>query len=962
MQHGKLNYMDLNEDGTPKYDGINLQASIMRGDALEDQTGDRMFSNKTRVKQADGSYKFVYFDNDRNMIMNQDGARTKYDEIEEGKGTGGLADANVSNMNISYEVDAKGNPIDPSNNELTSFDHYTKTEDGPVHNKGVVYDPNKEYGNYVQNKNFEVDTQRKIDCETGANCPGGARGTYIPDENGGFCDCNEKIGGSCASMNMCDDPNNPGECIPCARYGKELTAFLKGGGTASEGAVLCDAYDKPIDPEKAWAADTNNNYKGPGMNNDSDKINRGLGPAFKYGGGLSKFQLKGGLEFDENGNVVKTKVLDLENESNKERKKRIKNYKHPHLQQYYDEFANSGISNEKYVRDIMSSMNVGSSDTLFTTKGYDANSIRSINNMDANQYIGSQMYDDGTGNWSGSISHDDKQDYYTTEQDEDGLSWDFLTNLYRNEEGTKTGVLKSRKKYGGALDAFVYGGALPKYQEAGPTTEGQTVCPPPEEGCPEGQTWDKQACSCMSAEINMADMSQDPYGVDAFNTNPMSNFDVNANAEDPMMVADESENSPSPEVPVMSKEQLEQQVYDENNMVNPNAARDDAGEFTCSDGTSKTREECEANGGTWNDPKNMGIDTDYGGGPLQKTWNKGREFFNTGVVGAVKDTVIGQSAEKYCSDPKWKTKDECEENGAKWTEQKGTGAVSLLFDNLMPMAHNIMGQNREHKADLYKRSVSAEDMFAATESGAGSGQRGFHDVNKGGIGDDLYGTGKIFGQTAQQGMEMPPQKQKDFSVASAYMNQEDGIKFDLELLKQQKNYLGKMYMGGQLPMFQKGKEKPWYSKVADYTQTALSGVGMTPGPIGFVADAINTGVSGTRAGYNTAIGDTESAKIHGENLALNATSMIPGPAGWVAGGTALAKDAANYAGVTDSNKSVTTQVADAVTDKKEPLITENMNGTKKIGNTAKYGKETADIDMDLYYELLRSGAEIKIIR
>ena len=38
------------------------------------------------------------------------------------------------------------------------------------------------------------------------------------------------------------------------------------------------------------------------------------------------------------------------------------------------------------------------------------------------------------------------------------------------------------------------------------------------------------------------------------------------------------------------------------------------------------------------------------------------------------------------------------------------------------------------------------------------------------------------------------------------------------------------------------------------------------------------------------------------------------------------------------------------------------DGPKKIGDTAKYGKETANIDMDLYYELLRAGADIKIIR
>jgi len=49
------------------------------------------------------------------------------------------------------------------------------------------------------------------------------------------------------------------------RYGREIKSYLRGGGTASEGAVLCDAYDKPIDPQMAWAADGNKNYRGPGM-------------------------------------------------------------------------------------------------------------------------------------------------------------------------------------------------------------------------------------------------------------------------------------------------------------------------------------------------------------------------------------------------------------------------------------------------------------------------------------------------------------------------------------------------------------------------------------------------------------------------------------------------------------------------------------------------------------------------
>ena len=1078
MAEGKWNYMDIDPNtGLPRYDGINLRASTMRADALEDLTGDRMFSNKTKVKQPDGSYKFVYFDEHGNIAKSQ--VPTEYDRIEEGTGTGELGDANVTHMNIDFQsnedllnipgvvMGPDGYPIYGETgervipkNKLTSFDHYVQDEDGTFkYNKNVEYDPNKYYGEYTDVERRESDLQAINECEGGITCPGGVKGVWVPDETGGSCNCNGEV-----------------------KYGKEIPSYLRGGGTAQE-AVLCDAYDKPIDPAKAWAADTVNNYKGPGMNNDSDKINRGL--------------------------------------------------------------------------------------------------------------------------------------------------W----------------------KYGGGLDKFVYGGTLPKAQDGAECTE-------PVTGCPDGQSWDAEACTCKGgdAEININNMNQSPYVYNDPN-NPMANFDINANAEPPIMVADESENSPAAQPRVLNQ-------YELLGMDDPTNRQAKEG-FTCSDGKSTTREECEANGGTWNDPNDMGIDNNYGQGPLQKTWNKSREFLNTGVMGAAQDVLVGQSAEQYCSDPQYKTKEECEKNGAKWTETKGTGLVSLLYDNVMPIAHNILGQNAEHKADLYKRSVSAEDVYAATEAGVGAGQRGFHDINKGGFGDDLYGTGKIFGQTAQQGVEMPPQNQKDFSTVLKYMNQENGLRFNLDLLEQQKGYLGQMNMGGepdiakaiqaksnpmgavvtalqdgtaknsmnawfsgdmnawanagpsvaygaelpkfqgddgssetdemkemreayakvnvdhfvppneyidpstlpagvtavgsdafrtsnslttiandgeanydysgsyitndrnstaggadnvvvnrnvlgklfnrrnvrdaditnprdvrkieekfgmsidellasgrykisddgktltntpyvssmhsttrrdnvnttfddiygtfilpneankhqggfgtsvtkdgnvsydqeaetywknigqyskgddniysdpryrgsflpevivkgayggQLPKANEGTEsKPWYSKFADYTQTALSGVGLTPGPVGFVADAINTGISGTRTAYNAAIGDDEAAKMHTENLALNAASMVPGPTGWVAGGTALAKDTANYAGITDSDKSVTTQVTEAVTDKKPPLVTENMgeDGPKKIGDTAKYGKETANIDMDLYYELLRAGADIKIIR
>ena len=153
----------------------------------------------------------------------------------------------------------------------------------------------------------------------------------------------------------------------------------------------------------------------------------------------------------------------------------------------------------------------------------------------------------------------------------------------------------------------------------------------------------------------------------------------------------------------------------------------------------------------------------------------------------------------------------------------------------------------------------------------------------------------------------------------------------------------------------------WFSKAVDYGQTALGATGLFPGPVGLGADAINTGISGIRAGYNKFIGDDESAKKHTENMTLNATSMIPGPAGWAAGASGLAKDMAGYAGAIDDNKSITTQVADSMQTKpSQPTMAVKGNGV--IDNTAKFGgEEEAEIDMDLYYELMKAGADIKIL-
>lgn len=179
------------------------------------------------------------------------------------------------------------------------------------------------------------------------------------------------------------------------------------------------------------------------------------------------------------------------------------------------------------------------------------------------------------------------------------------------------------------------------------------------------------------------------------------------------------------------------------------------------------------------------------------------------------------------------------------------------------------------------------------------------------------------------------------------------------ILKNQKftDRNGESYYMNAYPKMNEGGS--WFSKATDYLQTGLGATGLTPGPVGLGADAINTGISGIRAGYNKLIGDNEAATKHAENMAGNATSMIPGPAGWAAGVAGLTKDVAGYTGAIDGNKSITTQVADSM---KTSQPTMAVKGTGVVDNAAKFGGEQeAEIDMDLYYELMKAGADVKIL-
>tara|TARA_Y100000401_G_scaffold101769_1_gene91576 strand:- start:518 stop:1126 length:609 start_codon:yes stop_codon:yes gene_type:complete len=202
-----------------------------------------------------------------------------------------------------------------------------------------------------------------------------------------------------------------------------------------------------------------------------------------------------------------------------------------------------------------------------------------------------------------------------------------------------------------------------------------------------------------------------------------------------------------------------------------------------------------------------------------------------------------------------------------------------------------------------------------------------------------------------------------------------------------------MAYGGHLPIAKDGwwdKAKNWYeetdfktpiNKGLDYAQTAMSAAGTVP-IVGNVVDAVNTGVSGARAGYAAYEGDTDAVTKHTENMALNAASMIPG-AGIAVGAASVAKDAAEYAGVTDG-RSMTAQAIDAVkpekpdgktpsaliakaesttppkTDKPAPPPVADKKDEPKIDKVAKHGTEL-EVDYEILQELIKAGADIEII-
>ena len=156
-------------------------------------------------------------------------------------------------------------------------------------------------------------------------------------------------------------------------------------------------------------------------------------------------------QFTEGGNT----------ETKKERKKRIKNYEHPYMEEYVNLFSEEGdIANENVIKDIMSQMGVTPTDTLFVNNSMNRNMVNTMNSMDRDQYIMKSL---GHGN----LTYDNKMPFYSSTPDEDGVSWDFMKKLYRSDGGNYTQVQKVTKpqKLGGGIDNPGFK-ALPDYVQS----------------------------------------------------------------------------------------------------------------------------------------------------------------------------------------------------------------------------------------------------------------------------------------------------------------------------------------------------------------------------------------------------------------------------------------------------------------------------------------------------------------
>jgi len=266
---------------------------------------------------------------------------------------------------------------------------------------------------------------------------------------------------------------------------------------------------------------------------------------------------------------------------------------------------------------------------------------------------------------------------------------------------------------------------------------------------------------------------------------------------------------------------------------------------------------------------------------------------------------------------------------------KGLGDVAGLLDPLTNLSNAWRMDREKTEAEMKKNARSSEDIFATVETSS----RGDWDQWGGMYKPDKH-IDEIRG-TAQEGKEMTltgstPQGGPDYSMLQEFTGDDLPFPYDPAFLEWQKLTLGipdKQY-GGQLPKLQIGDETSNTNEI--YALTDLENKDGDYSDQSWFTKA-NHGFS--EGVYNAAQRSNKFEAPAFGNIGKVLKTL-------------------------DAGKSAFNAVSDwwNSDDEDTTKIVGPPEGSQVI-NAAKHGGEQeAEIDMDLYYELMQAGADMKIIR
>jgi len=148
-------------------------------------------------------------------------------------------------------------------------------------------------------------------------------------------------------------------------------------------------------------------------------------------------------------------------ETNKERKKRIKDYDHPYLQQYIEQFGLNNKGDETAVKDIMSQMGVTGADTLLLGSSQNLGMAKRMANFDLLQHIANEINPDGG---QTTVTYKDRIPFNTGPVDDDGNSYNMDEKTWYNDDGGYLHTIKSLLNAKKPLDEKQDGGANTLYE------------------------------------------------------------------------------------------------------------------------------------------------------------------------------------------------------------------------------------------------------------------------------------------------------------------------------------------------------------------------------------------------------------------------------------------------------------------------------------------------------------------